>query len=212
MEGQNDSKIIAAWTVSFGTIIASLGLSPVINGKTLTQDDSEDFAQGDVIERDFLAIGNALQALGNFKEAEMEEKYNLKKIGEEFQTAGNMTVLMALYLDLIESEDLPFLMDAQGNLLQGFGAFLGGINEIEEGNHLGFAGSILQVLGNLLQTLGDIFLFQKWDTQPRRIIYLGSWIQALGAYLSALDVTFDERNKEKEILYGKKPVKGIFSF
>lgn len=203
MRNQDEARVVAGWTVSLGTIVASLGLSPVINGKSFDADDTAELAQGDVIERNFLAIGNALQALGNFGEAEAEEKYNLLKIGEEIQTAGNVTVLMSLFLDLIESEDLAFLLEAQGNLLQGFGAFLVALNEIEEQDPLGALGAMLQMSGNLLQAFGDIFLFQDWDTQPHRIIYLGSWVQALGAYLSALDITLDAKRKEKEMIYGK---------
>jgi hypothetical protein len=136
-------------------------------------------------------IGNALQATGNALIADGQEPLTLSRIGNEVQAAGNTTVIAGMIMPF--EDRTKQVLNIKGNLLQSFGAGIELGDEFDEEPSLNKAvnviSNLLQAAGNALQALGGKYELDdpKGDTEySQSLILAGSWIQAVGAVLSAL--------------------------
>lgn len=167
--------MVGSWLDTIGTVLAAIGTTP---SKVLTQS----------ILDDLIFIGNALQGLGSAFVVESPETLANDRVGSAIQSIGNLTVITGL---LQKDERTSILWNRKGNLLQALG---GGVSfnydgEITSINNIGNG---LQVIGNSLQafSLKESLL----DTEEGQLLDVtGSWIQAIGTFISAITYEGAER-------------------
>ena len=178
-------EFIGSWIQAIGTVISAIGSTPL-----------------DVIRKEFRnnlnLYGNVLQATGNALVADGQETISLEKIGNEIQAIGNTTVIAGMIITF--SEETKQLLIIKGNWLQALG---GGVALADEFEHrdtpeqiFNIIGNILQVIGNSLQAIGGIYELEKNNGNNDRnhfdgqsLDVYGSWIQAVGSVISAIDQT-----------------------
>lgn len=193
MNEQIENEIIGAWIDAIGTIIASLGVSPfytAINfdnsyhtNTILTQKEAR------LLVRQLGEIGNSLQALGNGIEARTDTN-SLSLIGNKIGLTGNLTVLYSLQPDT--KDTLVNQLIILGNIFQALGAYLEGTSDLNDNTHtnrLSAYGNFTQTIGNSLQAYGGFLLLQNHLILGNIIIFIGSWIQTLGAILCAISAS-----------------------
>jgi hypothetical protein len=174
---------------TFGSIIQAIGtvISAVANTPNqILSDKTQD---------DLDIIGNVLQATGNALVADGQQLFTLSRIGNEVQAIGNTTVLAGM---LISFDDLTKqTLVIKGNLLQALGGGIELGDELQEENEDSSSGQTINIIANLLQTAGNslqafggIYDLQNPDGDKdysESLSFAGSWIQAVGAVLSALE-------------------------
>jgi hypothetical protein len=166
---------------AIGTVISAIANTPIS-------------ILSDQFLEDLDLIGNVLQATGNGLIADGQIPFTLKRIGNEVQAIGNTTVIAGMVLPL--EDDTTQVLNIKGNLLQAFGA--GIVLGVELDNELGDSASnqgitiisnLLQTAGNSLQALGGKYELDHPNVDKsysESLIFAGSWIQAVGAVISAL--------------------------
>ncbi|MBD8037874.1 hypothetical protein H9635_14075 [Solibacillus sp. A46] len=165
----NESNITAVagnWIAAVGTIISAIGSTPstIFSQQTLT---------------DFNVIGNILQAGGSAIGVEAEEAL-LDVVGGQISAIGNLAVVAGI---LSENEQSGQLLEKQGTLLQvvGVGITINPEGELTLLQTIANTGNIIQFIGNVIQVFADP------DTSEGEVLNaVGSWIQALGAVITAL--------------------------
>ncbi|PFG04805.1 hypothetical protein [Bacillus sp. es.034] len=171
--GNEQKATFGAWVAAIGTVIAAIGSTPIkrIPRETL---------------RSFNLVGNELQATGNALEADAIEEFSLTKVGNEIQAIGNVTVIAGIVIDfntIIKQE-----LNIKGNLLQALGGASALADSFDEEHTLeelySIYGNLLQVIGNSLQAISGILTLNNKDSGNLNVV--GSWIQAIGAIISAL--------------------------
>lgn len=189
-------EIIGAWIDATGTVVASLGISPFftdidfdgtfLNSKFMSEESAENLVTylgqwGNIMQ----ASGNGIEALGNDS--------LLGTIGNEIGASGNLGVLYSLQSDLPKDEVYTLIII--GNLMQGYGAYLAGMSELEDVPNravlLSAYGNFTQTLGNSLQAYGGYELLQGLTVSGNIYIFIGSWIQTVGAIVAAIGTTLE---------------------
>ncbi|BCB05556.1 DUF6944 family repetitive protein [Bacillus sp. KH172YL63] len=162
-----------AWVAAIGTVLAAIGSTPI---KRIPEDTLEAFS----------LIGNEMQGTGNALQADAIDGFSLTKAGNQIQAIGNSTVIAGLLIDfnVIVKQEL----NIKGNLMQalGGGAALGESFSKEHTTEELFSiyGNLLQIIGNSLQAISGILELNGKDSGKLDVV--GSWIQAIGAIISAL--------------------------
>jgi hypothetical protein len=163
-----------SWIQAIGTVLSAIGNTP---SKTLPEDTLDNI---DI-------VGNELQATGNALEADaIADPASLTKIGNQIQSIGNLTVLTGMMMDFNEVTEQELII--KGNLLQALGGSAAVADSLDEertlNELLSIYGNGLQVIGNTLQAISGILELNHEDSGDLNVA--GSWIQAVGAVLSAL--------------------------
>lgn len=168
-----------------GSIIQAIGTVISAYANTPNKYFSETFLD------DLDLIGNALQATGNALIADGQDPFTLSRIGNEIQAAGNTTVIAGMIMPF--EDRTKQVLNIKGNLLQSFGAGIELGDELDEEPSLNKAinviSNLLQAAGNALQALGGKYELDEPNGDheySQSLILAGSWIQAVGAVLSAL--------------------------
>ncbi|MFL8936068.1 DUF6944 family repetitive protein [Rossellomorea oryzaecorticis] len=172
--GNEFKATFGAWVQAVGTVLSAIGNTP---SKSLSDDTLTNL---DI-------IGNEMQATGNALEADaIKNPFDLTKIGNQVQSIGNLTVLSGLVFDFNEVTKQE--LDIKGNLLQALGGSAAVADSLDEERTLdellSIYGNALQVIGNSLQAISGILELNNEESGDLNVI--GSWIQAVGAVLSAL--------------------------
>ncbi|GGH75821.1 hypothetical protein JOD43_000448 [Pullulanibacillus pueri] len=164
--------LFGAWVQALGTTLSAIGSTPSLKIKQK-------------ILADLNLWGNVMQATGNALLAESEQKLDLDKIGNEVQAFGNSTVIASILLDIQREYKLE--LDIKGNLLQALGSGMSFTDVLEHEPSIpdlySLYGNLLQAIGNSLQALAGINKLQVGEGE--HINTIGSWIQAIGAILTA---------------------------
>ncbi|MGG3574172.1 hypothetical protein ABES25_02130 [Bacillus gobiensis] len=171
--------LLGSWIQAIGTVLSAIGSTPL---------------QG--VDEEFLnnlnLWGNVLQATGNALMADAQETISLEKIGNEIQAIGNTTVIAGMVIEF--DEDTKQVLIIKGNFLQALGGGVSLSDELDGRKTLdevfGIIGNILQIIGNSLQAWGGIYELKEEDGQSLEVN--GSWIQAVGAVLSAIGQTKED--------------------
>jgi hypothetical protein len=139
-------------------------------------------------------IGNTLQATGNALVADGQKPLTLSRIGNEVQAIGNTTVIAGMIMPF--EDQTKQILNIKGNLLQAFGAGIELGDELDEepssNQAINIIANLLQAAGNSLQALGgkyDLDHPNGDNEYSQSLIFAGSWIQAVGAVISALTET-----------------------
>ncbi|MDM5316259.1 hypothetical protein QUF49_09660 [Fictibacillus sp. b24] len=168
-----------------GTVIQAIGtvISAIANTPISFLSDS--------FQEDLDLIGNTLQAVGSGLVADGLQPCSLSRIGNEVQAIGNTTVIAGMLLPL--EDKTSQILNIKGNLLQAVGAGIELGDELDEepstGEALSVISNLLQAAGNSLQALGGKYELDNPngdDAYSQSLTVAGSWIQAVGAVISAL--------------------------
>lgn len=177
-----------AWVVLIGTVITAVGQTKVTtNGSTK---GSKLVAQGNAIE----AFGNSIQALGNEKLfLEERESSQIATItGAWLQAVGNVTNTVATEIEINTSKEEGLRLNAIGSGIQGVGAVYEAVGAAEGNSptkNLEVTGSSLLALGSFLDATESVFVINKLDTSGKRLAFIGSWTQVIGAYTEVIAFT-----------------------
>ena len=188
-------RIFGAGISALGTVVAAIGSTPTI-------------IESIQLRRDISLVGNILQASGNSLQADAEEGLPFEKVGNEIQAVGNTTVAAGIVLNVEEETETRLIIT--GNWIQALGGAtaIGELLEEDPSASLPFhvIGNILQVIGNSMQALsGGIELVGDGQaaSNPNEVddrITLevnGSWIQAVGSFLTFLGVKKESTEGQK---------------
>ncbi|WMX57508.1 MULTISPECIES: DUF6944 family repetitive protein [unclassified Peribacillus] len=138
-------EIFGSVIVVVGTISAAIGASPLYFIKTNLREDLS-------LWRNVLQSGgNALQAEG--------QGDALRKIGKEFQSIGNTTVITGLVINLKKQTAQKIFIT--GNWIQALGGLINVGHGIElnplPGHSENIIGNLLLSTGNSLQAIGGVY-------------------------------------------------------
>lgn len=169
--------LFGSWIQAIGTVISAIGSTPLEN-------ISEDFSSN------LNLYGNILQGTGNALVADTEEKGSLGKLGNEVQAIGNTTIVAGMLIDF--SEETKQVLNIKGNLLQALGGGVALGDGLDTGKSpeevYNIIGNLLQVIGNSMQAMAGIYELGDSDNDDNGELLdvYGSWIQAVGAVITAL--------------------------
>lgn len=165
-----DKAQISAWLEAIGTVLSAIGSTPsnILSSSMLN---------------DFNLIGNVLQAVGSSILPENED--NLDQVGNKIGAVGNIITIQGFF---VEDQQTSQLLNTQGNLLQalGSGVSLNLENDQTVNDVLNNIGNVLQIIGNSYQAFS--IKYPPNSQKAQELNTVGSWIQAVGAVLSALTV------------------------
>ncbi len=196
-KGNHNKEIIGSWMQAIGNVIEAYGSTPSIPLEDETRDD-------------FNRVGLTMQAVGSGLEADGQSNpYSYEYAGSVITSIGSVEELLPLLRNF--SFETDYLLESQGNILQGLGSALQAYDEIVNGTpsgaYEGIIGNSLQSIGCFISVLGiKIELTDQEDGQ--RINAFGSWVQALGAILAAIGQQLEEEEEkegsgEEPIQYGR---------
>jgi hypothetical protein len=174
----------------FGSVIQAIGTVVSAIANTPNQILSEETWD------DIDVIGNVLQATGNALVANGQQVFTMSRIGNEVQAIGNTTVIAGMVICFDDTTKQTLVI--KGNLLQAVGAGIEAGDELDEENEpssnsnqsINIIANLLQAAGNSLQAFGGIYDLQNPNGDKdysESLTFAGSWIQAIGAVLSALE-------------------------
>ncbi|MGB7999492.1 MAG: hypothetical protein WCF60_05255 [Anaerobacillus sp.] len=168
--------VFGSWIQAIGTILAAIGSTPIkeINSSIL---DSLNL------------IGNVMQGTGNALIADTIDPPSLDKLGNQIQAIGNSTVVTGILIDF--DDKVKQLLDIDGNWLQALG---GGVSLADALGGEPSASALYSIYGNFLQAVGNSLqaisgIKELNHEEATNINVLGSWIQAIGAVISAIGQT-----------------------
>ncbi|MGM0836315.1 MAG: DUF6944 family repetitive protein [Bacillota bacterium] len=189
----SENKILAgSWIQAVGTVLSAVSSTRFLV-RVEEQSDGLDI------------IGNVLQATGNALEADGQEGFTFGKLGNEIQAAGNITVISGLLID--EETIIRDKLFLSGNLIQALGAAaaLGDEWDGADADAMAIIGNLLQVIGNSLQAIGGADELKTGESESTEaVITTGSWIQAIGSVILALDITKEQTSDREKIISNKK--------
>ena len=175
MMGNSTKEILGSWMQAIGNVIEAYGSTPSIPLESDTRDD-------------FNRIGLTMQATGSALEADGQSNpQSYEYYGAVITSIGSVEELLPLLRSFpFETE---YILESQGNILQGLGTALQAYDEIINGTPSGafegIIGNTLQSIGCFISVLGiKVELTDQEDGQ--RINALGSWVQAFGAIIAAI--------------------------
>ncbi|MFD2615778.1 DUF6944 family repetitive protein [Terrilactibacillus laevilacticus] len=169
--------LAGSWTSALGTIVSAIGSTPTL-------------AFTDQMRINLDLWGNVLQATGAGLSADAEIHWTLNKLGQEIQAIGNLTVVYGLVLPVDDIDQLK--KNITGNWIQSLGSLVCFSDSVDdESAPWDRVGNLLQAIGNALQSIGGIQeLHDPEDEESGEMTnFAGSWIQAIGAVMSALEQT-----------------------
>lgn len=179
-------KLAASWLDGVGTTLSAIGNTPI-------QFASEQF----LFNIDL--VGDVMQANSAAILADLEEEYNLSKIGNIIDSSGNVTEIAG---NVMRFPDFTY----SGNAIQTVGTGLTFVDALMvQETYLDLYyiyGSLIQTIGLSLQTLAGKFpLGNKFG---ERVNTIGTWIQAVGSNIEAIGVTlkFSHAQKPTAVGYG----------
>lgn len=170
-------ETIGSGITVLGTVTAAIGSTPT---RFLTKETL----------RNLNIYGNVLQATGNGLQADAKEILSLGQIGNQITALGNISVVASFVLDL--QKIIEGKLFITGNWLQALGETVEIAAAIEDDvglvRSLNVIGNGIQAIGNSLQAIGKIFELLDCEKEGEQLIFKGSWIQALGSFITFLAV------------------------
>ncbi|WP_416825517.1 DUF6944 family repetitive protein [Ectobacillus polymachus] len=170
-------ETIGSGITVLGTVTAAIGSTPT---RILTKETL----------RNLNIYGNVLQATGNGLQADAKEPLSLGQIGNQVTALGNISVVASFVLDLQKITEGKLFIT--GNWLQALGETVEIAAAIEDDTGLvrsfNVIGNSIQAIGNSLQAIGKIFALLDCEKEGELLIFKGSWIQAVGAFITFLAV------------------------
>ncbi|MBA2173771.1 hypothetical protein H0266_02555 [Halobacillus locisalis] len=148
--------------IAIGTVIAAISATPL-------------FAWTTEQEKSLKLWGNTLQATGNGLTADDIDTSSIGQVASVLSSSGNITVIAGIF-----NENNRKIRTIQGNQLQALGASIALSEGVEKNELTLIIGNGLQAIGNALQAEGARLSKDDWTL-------LGSWIQAAGATLIAVE-------------------------
>ncbi|MGD7024131.1 DUF6944 family repetitive protein [Rossellomorea vietnamensis] len=174
----HEKSFTGGWIQAIGTVLSAISSTPP---KFVNKQQAEDLN----------IIGNLLQGTGNALAADSTDKVTLTKIGNMVQAIGNSIEVGAF---LLTEGDLQTQLQIKGDLFQAVGGASAFADDLDSSPSreaaLSLYGNLLQVIGNSLQALSGILSLR--GQQRSTLDSVGSWIQAVGAILSALSASVPE--------------------
>lgn len=197
----NQTKILSASSIqAIGTVVAAFGTTPAIIPEENLRDQ-------------LIVYGNLLQGTGNALQADTEEAGSFGRLGNQIQASGNIMVASGYLIEL--NDETKTTLSIKGSLLQAVGGGVVLSAELEKPPSLlkvyNVSGNLLQIIGNTMQAMGGISMLResgqkRVENDQARWLYgepggfslgdaksdgqyldkLGSWVQAIGAILSAM--------------------------
>ena len=177
-------KVGAAWLDGIGTILSAIGNTPFpfVSEQLL-------------LNTDF--VGDVLQANSAAIMADLEEEYNLSKIGNSIDASGNVTEIAGN----ISSNEL---LANSGNAIQTVGTGLTFVDAVQvQQKYLDLYylyGTLIQTIGLSLQTIAGGFPTE--NKFGERLNTVGTWVQAIGSNIEAIGVTLEVPLEQKPTAYG----------
>ncbi|WP_407269985.1 DUF6944 family repetitive protein [Radiobacillus sp. PE A8.2] len=166
-------SIFGSWIEAIGTTVSAIASTPA---KSISTE----------LQKDLSLIGNVLQATGSGLLADSVQTINLNKIGNQIEAIGNSTIISEILLDF--SEQTKQELNIKGNLLQALGGGLSFVDSLgqkpSKAQLYSIYGNLLQIIGNTLQAVAGGVSWRGGEAS--QLNTLGSWIQAIGAIISAL--------------------------
>jgi hypothetical protein len=181
--------VLGAWVAAIGTILSAIASTPNDDGEQVGNQDNKTKLN---------VIGNALQAIGNILGSIVEEQ-PITRLGEQVQAAGNLTVIYGIVSD--NDEKTKTKLEISGNSMQLFGGILEIVAVFGESfseEFLNIVGNALQSIGNGLQVVGGEFELTGDDDTSQALGFWGSWIQAGGSVISAIDASIPNGETTKD--------------
>ncbi|WP_417899186.1 hypothetical protein ABN702_01930 [Bacillus haimaensis] len=181
MDSEN-KILIGSWIQAVGTVLSAVSSTRFL---VRVEEQSEGLDM----------VGNVLQATGNALEADGQEGYTIGKIGNGIQAIGNITVISGLLIE--EDTIIRDKLFISGNLLQALGGAAALRDEWDgpDVDTMAIIGNLLQVIGNSLQAIGGANEIKTGESESiEAIINTGSWIQAIGSVILAIDITKEQAN------------------
>lgn len=177
-------QLVGSWIQAIGTVTSAIGSTPALGF-------AHDF------QKTLDLWGNVMQGTGNALVAEGIESFSLGKLGNQIQAIGNSTVVAGILLNI--NDETKQLLIINGNWLQALGGSTALAENLEASvsfeRSLSISGNALQVVGNSLQAIGGINELNSYEKKDensddaKSIIIIGSWIQAVGSVISAIEQT-----------------------
>lgn len=174
-------EIFGSVIAAIGTILSAIASTPSASPRIKDLLDGMDL------------VGNTLQGTGNALQASGQSGASLEKLGNEVQAIGNSTVVAGLVLHVKEETEERLVIT--GNWLQALGGAAALGDEFEDpaapGQIFNINGNLLQSIGNSLQAIGGTKNLREKElggpgSTGDHVIFIGSWIQAVGSVLSVI--------------------------
>lgn len=163
------TKVLGAFVEVLGTITAAVGDTPALMIEKQQAESLE-------------LIGNILQGIGSALAADDETDLFLKNAGI-ISSSGNLINVYTYLMDL--PEEKQSLLFAKGDLTQATGSGMALTNSIQEDSQMVIFSDFLQWIGNSLEAIASISEFKGKDNY-KFLGTIGSWSQAIGAFLALL--------------------------
>ena len=179
---ESQVKVGAAWLDGIGTILSAIGNTPC------------PFVREQLLLNiDF--VGDVLQANAAAVMADLEEEYNLSKIGNSIDASGNVTEIAGN----ISSNEL---LANSGNAIQTVGTGLTLVDALTEPliDLYYVYGSLLETIGLSMQTIAGGF--PSGNKFGERLNTAGTWVQAIGSNIEAIGLTLEVPLEQKPTAYG----------
>lgn len=181
-------KLAAIWLDGIGTILSAIGNTPI-------RFVSKQF----LFNIDF--VGDVMQANSAAILSDLEEEYNLSKIGNMIDASGNVTEISGNVIPFSDYTYGQFLSNS-GNAIQTVGTGLTFVNALLETfpDFYYIYGSLIQTIGLSMQTLAG--KFPSGNKFGERLNTVGTWVQAVGSNIEAIGVTLKfTREKKPTAIY-----------
>lgn len=185
MESIDEFKaMVGAWSDAGGTILSAIAETRVYHGL----EEWNNY---------MIAIGEALQAFGEILVGTSGHDGPLFYLGSWINEAGAATSSIAAYLTAVEGDQDAYIhIQILGEALQSMGSAFQSYGDYLLGNYIFSAGNALQSLGAGLESIAGLYDLQGKD-EARLLAMIGSWIQASGSNLFAVEMTKNIIFKEK---------------
>ena len=174
-------EVIGAWMQAFGNIVEAYGSTP---STPLTSETRDDFNR----------IGLTMQSVGSALEADGQSNpHSFEYYGAIITSIGSVEELLPLIQEF--SLETDYLLEVQGNILQGIGSALQAYDEFVNGSP---SGALEGIIGNSVQSIGcflsvsGINLELTNQEDGEKLNALGTWVQAFGATLAAIGQQLEE--------------------
>lgn len=187
MESIDEFKaILGAWIDVIGTVVSAIA-------------ETRAFLGFDQLYNFTLAIGEGFQALGELIVSTSGHDGPLFFLGSWINAGGAATSSVSAYLSESVGEEAQYVKEQiLGDSLQSMGSFLQSLGDYSLGNYVYSAGNALQSFGAGLEAIAGNFELRNSDDKAKLLAMVGSWFQASGANVFAIELTKNTFMKEIE--------------
>lgn len=175
--------LYGAWVDAIGTIVSAYAELREISGFNDENDK-------------IVSIGEGLQAVGTAMMGIVTTEDLMNFAGTWVDAAGAATASLAAYRQSVEGgeSDANLRLEVLGDTFQAMGSAMSALAEYRAG--VPYAGNVLQSLGATLEALGALFEQKSREEQGQMLATVGAIIQATGANLNAVLISFDHMNSD----------------